>query len=351
MQQLAGPQQVRVVSTGGSPIAQRVVTQVPTSVPAGARVVTTTSPVKGNVASPVKVLSPASIAQGASPVRVVQQAGPASPAKQVVRVVQAGRTVGGSFQAPAPAAVVAGSFQAAAPTAAAAPQQVRVVAAAPTSPVKVAPASPAKVAPASPAKVAPVSPAKVVTQAKPGYPQQVVPVTTVRVQTVPQAQAAAVDTMPISQEPESKFPGLRIGAFARVKASGIDGKITKSNGHAFKLGGKWYGGDELEFGTQARRASQQVEEDQVGQLVKPAEGQTQGCFVGVFDKMRELFSPKAKSSKTTRDYSWFSRTVQVGGFARVKANGATGKVDKTNGHAFKVAGRWYLADELEPTKG
>lgn len=39
--------------------------------------------------------------------------------------------------------------------------------------------------------------------------------------------------------------------------------------------------------------------------------------------------------------------LEVGGLVRVKANGPTGRIAAANGHACKVVGQWFHADEVE----
>jgi len=74
-----------------------------------------------------------------------------------------------------------------------------------------------------------------------------------------------------------------------VKATGKSGPVTHTNGHAFKVDGKWYLAEELD--------------------------------------------------KTSGE-------LGVGAMVTVQSTGTRGKITHTNGHAFKVAGKWYLAEEL-----
>jgi len=237
----------------GSPA--RVVTQAP----AGVRMVTVQSPVK--MGQTVQVLSPSAAANGVSPTK----------GTQVIRVV---KTANG-YQAPAPVAVnggsQVGSFSAAAPL---------------TGSIRMAPPLTAQpvVNGASPVKRVPVNPAVPVQQVvvkapapAPAAPTAAAPAPTIAtgvpVTNVAQATAVKVDQPLPGKTNEAavaspskakaaptccfafaaglkdmsplKVRPMVVGRDVKVKATGVRAKITHTNGHAFKVEGKWYLAEEL----------------------------------------------------------------------------------------------------------
>jgi len=98
---------------------------------------------------------------------------------------------------------------------------------------------------------------------------------------------------------------FRVGLPAVVKATGTEANVSKSNGHAFKVDGKWHLADEL-----------------------AASADAPGFTAAVIDSDAQ------------------EGEFRIGAPAVVKASGLEGNVSKSNGHAFKVDGKWHLADEL-----
>jgi len=131
---------------------------------------------------------------------------------------------------------------------------------------------------------------------------------------------------------------LCVKSYARVKATGDVGRITKTNGHAFKLAGKWFLGEELEpqesESTLCVKSYAVVQATGIAGWITKTNGHA-FKLAGKWYLGEELQSQDSES------------TLCVKGFASVKATGTTGIITKTNGHAFKLAGKWYLAEELE----
>jgi len=134
---------------------------------------------------------------------------------------------------------------------------------------------------------------------------------------------------------------LCVKHLARVKATGLAGRITKTNGHAFKLAGKWYLGEDLEpqeEHTLCVKSYAMVKATGIAGRITKTNGHA-FKLAGKWYLGEELQSQEAE------------RTLCVRGSAVVKATGTTGIITNTNGHAFKLAGKWYLAEELEPLAG
>lgn len=258
----------RTNSAAAPPVGSvRVVAQVPGALPLGARIVTVQSPVKGTpqslVSSFKQVVSPGA-ANLASPIKVASVNG----VRQVVMMRPSG-----SFQAPAPL----GSIKAVPPAGSGGMQtQSPVMRLAQPNQVHVA---------------TPSSPVKTVVQAqsqRPAVPQRV----------VSNAKATKAASQPQSQEPKTD----------RAPHNEVD-----------------------------------IVQKDVQLPVKATASSQPSCCFNFVGKLSEMASPKS------------SKELSVGGFAKVRTAGphcgTTAKITKTNGHAFKVGGKWYLAEELQPMRG
>jgi len=122
-----------------------------------------------------------------------------------------------------------------------------------------------------------------------------------------------------------------------VKATGKVGPVTHTNGHAFKVLGKWYLETDLEqVKDQALRVKERVMVRKTGRVA---------CITHTnghaFKAGGKWYLPEELESLGANN------SLQVKESVRVRKTGKVARITHTNGHAFKVAGKWFLSEELE----